>query len=647
VSARWVGLAVVACAGVAGAVELRQPVVGDVVVTAYVDNGGRQDYRCDGHTYAGHRGTDLGIIGRFAAQDAGRDVVAAAPGRVVRRHDGEFDRCQTGDCAGGGGFGNHVAIEHADGMVTWYAHLRRDSVRVQIGDDVGCGQVIGQVGSSGFSTGPHLHFEVRPGGVGAAADDPFAGPCGGPLTYWVEQGPYRGLPGAGCEVAPEPEPPAGPDMHLATGLELPLRACDFEDCADAIRDGSSGGVPDAWVGETLRWVVVVHNRGAGGTAGESPDDAAVELQYALPPGVAPVSYVIESDHPAHDRASWVRNDAMDNPANPAPDALPRAGVLRLNGYSPGEAKRVAITLRAVDRAPDGLELRTWIRHLRDHYGEKTGWDDPVETNRGQTFGGGDLRIGRRLDVFDPRRFLFDSADPGSIEGWRRCGDDVGRLQLDPDAQALAIEVLGDRPCVSSPPIAVAVDDLRGLRLRVRQHQGPRTGVIGWSTADAPSFDRSRQVVFETAGDGAFEALHLAPGWTGTVTRLRLWPVLSTGDGDPWFDVGAVEIVAEAPGDPPPPDPEPAPPPDPEPAPEPGPEPAPEPGEPEPAPDGAPAPRDAGPPGAEPANEATATAGGCGIDRGPAGSGPWIVGLCMIVLAGRRRRAPRGRCSLRV
>lgn len=653
--ARRAGWAAAALCGLvfgASAEELRQPVIGDVVVTAYVDNGGRQDYQCNGHTYAGHRGTDLGIIGRFAAQDAGRDVVAAAPGRVVRRHDGEFDRCQTGDCAGGGGFGNHVAIEHPDGMVTWYAHLRNGSVRVQLDDQVACGQVIGQVGSSGWSTGPHLHFEVRPGGVGAAADDPFSGPCGGPLSYWVEQGAYRGLPGGRCaegpapEPEPEPDPPAGPDMHLATALELPPRVCDFEDCADTIRDGSSGGVPDAWVGETLRWVVLVHNRGAGRTAGESPDDAAVELRYTVPAGLIPLAYTIETDHPAHDRASWVRNDAMDNPANPSADAPPRDGTLRLNGYGPDEAKRVVMTLRADDRAVDGVELRAWIGHMRDHYGEKTGWDDPVEQNRGQSFNGGDLRIGQRLGLFDARRFLFDSADMASIEGWRRCGDDVGRLHLNTGEAALAIEVLGDRPCVESPPIAVDTTGLAGIRLRVRQHQAPRTGVIGWSTADDPSFDRSRQVVFETAGGGAFEELHLGPTWSGTVTRLRLWPVLSNGEGDPWFDVGEVRLVAEAPGAPG----EPGEPGEPEPGePEPG---GPEPGEPEPTPDPeapapepdpepapGPGPLDGGPPGAEPAAGVTGTADGCAVSAPGAPGAPlglvWLAGLLMYGVWRRR------------
>lgn len=127
--------------------------------TAYYDHAGR-DWACGGIRYSGHRGTDYGG-GSFAGMDAGRDIVAAAEGTVTVVHDGEFDRCTSGACSGGGGYGNYVRIRHADGKDTIYAHLKRWSIRVRRGDRVRCGQVLGQMGSSGWSTGPHLHFEVR------------------------------------------------------------------------------------------------------------------------------------------------------------------------------------------------------------------------------------------------------------------------------------------------------------------------------------------------------------------------------------------------------------------------------------------------------------------------------------------------------
>jgi murein DD-endopeptidase MepM/ murein hydrolase activator NlpD len=58
-----------------------------------------------------------------------------------------------------GGFGNLVVVDHGRDVETWYAHLSRD--RVRPGEHVDRGERIGDVGATGFATGPHLHFEVR------------------------------------------------------------------------------------------------------------------------------------------------------------------------------------------------------------------------------------------------------------------------------------------------------------------------------------------------------------------------------------------------------------------------------------------------------------------------------------------------------
>lgn len=88
-----------------------------------------------------HSGVDM-------AAGSGTPIRAAGSGRVIY--------------AGyRGGYGNTVMIDHGGGKVTLYAHQSRIAVR---GGSVGKGQVIGYVGSTGMSTGPHLHFEVRVNG---------------------------------------------------------------------------------------------------------------------------------------------------------------------------------------------------------------------------------------------------------------------------------------------------------------------------------------------------------------------------------------------------------------------------------------------------------------------------------------------------
>lgn len=186
----------------------------------YVDHGGVTDYDCGSATYADHNGSDYSLRGGNQSIDNGNDVVAAAAGIVIEASDGNFDHCTQcgGDGCGlntpGGGFSNYVVIDHGD-YDTTYGHMRSGSIAVQVGDSVDCGQVIGQIGSAGCSTGAHLHFQPRPAGGSYTRNplDPYQGDCSPTQTsMWTEQGPYRGLPGYTCGDLPV-MPPCPDDTY--------------------------------------------------------------------------------------------------------------------------------------------------------------------------------------------------------------------------------------------------------------------------------------------------------------------------------------------------------------------------------------------------------------------------------------------------
>lgn len=92
------------------------------------------------------------------------EVVAAESGTVVLSNDDcTHNYGKDGSCGCGGGYGNYLMIDHGDGKATLYAHLT--SLTVSSGTYVQKGEVIGYVGSTGWSTGPHLHFETRLNGI--------------------------------------------------------------------------------------------------------------------------------------------------------------------------------------------------------------------------------------------------------------------------------------------------------------------------------------------------------------------------------------------------------------------------------------------------------------------------------------------------
>ena len=100
--------------------------------------------------YKYHSGIDIGC-------GFGDTIMAAGSGTVIC-----VDEPVEGQNYGGSGYGNYCMIQHDNGLVTLYGHAR--DIIVSNGEYVSAGQAIGYVGSTGTSTGAHLHFEVRSGG---------------------------------------------------------------------------------------------------------------------------------------------------------------------------------------------------------------------------------------------------------------------------------------------------------------------------------------------------------------------------------------------------------------------------------------------------------------------------------------------------
>ena len=160
----------------------------DFYLVNYVDQGPSgvvTDWACGQKSYDGHRGVDL-TLRSFEQMDEGVPVLAPAPGRVIDATDDAYDRNKS--WANGGGLANYVVLEHPNGLRTYYGHLRRNSITVEIGDPVDRGDTIALVGSAGTSDHPHLHFQVQDT---TRVLDPHAGSCSTALSLWAEQEPYQ------------------------------------------------------------------------------------------------------------------------------------------------------------------------------------------------------------------------------------------------------------------------------------------------------------------------------------------------------------------------------------------------------------------------------------------------------------------------
>jgi murein DD-endopeptidase MepM/ murein hydrolase activator NlpD len=168
-------------------------------ISNYVDHNAAYpnqvtDFNCGMRTYDtadgyNHAGIDI-FTWPFSwsqMQNNQTKVVAAAPGQIIYKSDGNFDQ----NCTFNSDNWNAVYILHTDGSIAWYGHMKKNSLTAkQVGATVEQGEFLGFIGSSGNSTGPHLHFEVYNADLDLI--DPYAGSCNdlNTASWWQDQKPY-------------------------------------------------------------------------------------------------------------------------------------------------------------------------------------------------------------------------------------------------------------------------------------------------------------------------------------------------------------------------------------------------------------------------------------------------------------------------
>lgn len=112
-----------------------------------------------------------GYGARWGATHEGIDIADPIGTPVLAVMDGEVI-----SAGGANGFGQWVRVRHDDGSISVYGHVH--TINVSVGQRVTAGEQIATIGNEGRSTGPHLHFEMRPGGGGAVD----------PVTWFAQQG---------------------------------------------------------------------------------------------------------------------------------------------------------------------------------------------------------------------------------------------------------------------------------------------------------------------------------------------------------------------------------------------------------------------------------------------------------------------------
>lgn len=326
----------------------------------------------------------------------------------------------------------------------------------------------------------------------------------------------------------------------ATTYDIPVKVTWVDGTSNMHEQGSGANIADIFPGQKFQAAITVTNNNDQPLRG-------VKLKYLVEtPHIVATNYTIQTDHPAKDKQSWMTNDADSAPENPAKDALGKTGELTMHAFGAGETKRVLIDLEAKHYsvgAIDHPDVRGWIKHIDDVYGEQDEWNQDPAVKKTE----GLLQGYAQIDVLSYAEWQFDGGEEDDTEGWSTCeGASIDEFKTSATTGSLASHASGDTACVQSPAwtkIDAGLWDQ--LVLRTRSHDGEHTKAIYWARA-GQQFSEDRVVYYKDPGNGEFNPIVLPmrqhPEWQGEITALRIDLLKGEAPGaeaSGWHDIDAI------------------------------------------------------------------------------------------------------------
>src|SRR5262249_35548165 len=160
------------------------------------------------------------------------------------------------------------------------------------------------------------------------------------------------------------------------------------------------------------------------------------------------------------------SEANAEPSNPPHDGKPgQALQLKMNALSPGETKRVTLTVRAATYSigvADPPEVRFWVVDIPDHYHQDEFGGTATSQDKSQTFNGGKLEVSLPTDVYSHTRWEWDS---DRLEGWTPLGS--ATVTADASQKVMIIDGAGEDPGALGPATEIAASDGATVTLRAK------------------------------------------------------------------------------------------------------------------------------------------------------------------------------------